>query len=42
MQFAQRLRNTADEEAVELDRADEAAETEVGEELHRPHSNDNC
>ena len=60
MQFAQRLRDTADEELVtpleifvaaarrepdlaqELDRADEAAETEVDEETHRPHSNDNC
>ena len=60
MQFAQRLRDTADEELVtpletivaaahrepdlaeELDRADEAAEAEVDEKTHRPHSNDNC
>ena len=55
MQFAQRLRDTADEELVtplgnfvaaafaeELDCADEAAEAEADEEIHRPHSNDNC
>ena len=60
MQFAQRLRDTADEELVtplenfvaaayrepdsaeELDRADDAAETEVDEEIPAPHSNDYC